>query len=106
MIEIDFTANGGCSSLSGGHDNDWSVASRNTMLVGVGASGVPWATQPIRTYIKAVHKVDGSEYATTNASAKLTWAADGAFELSGTFDSPVDQVELGDLLGRHVLAFP
>ena len=109
QLEVDYTANGACESLSGGHENDWSVKSRNTIVIGVGPSGVPSATAPIPTSLTAVHKVDGAEYGSTKARGTIAWRADGSLDLAGTFENAVEdpsEPSTDDLLGHHLLAFP
>ena len=80
---------------------------RELVVVGIGASGKPSATPPIRLVDHYdTYQADTGEF-TTTSDVKVTakWTKDGKLEIAGK-TTGLDKATAGDLVGTHALTFP
>jgi hypothetical protein len=101
-LQIAYAIDGDCER----RDHEWTWLERGFVVVGIGPSGAPSMTAPIRLAVTETSETDGKPPRQTFALARSAkWRGDGSVDITNLRRSNASRGE-ADPVGRHRFAFP
>ena len=101
-LQIAYAIDGHCER----RDREWTWLERGFVVVGIGSSGVPSLTPPIRLAVTETSETEGKRPRQTFALARSAkWRRDGSVDIANVRRGSSSRGE-ADPVGRHRFAFP